>query len=123
MKEYEEHLKKYQYNKDVVRLGENIHQIDCAHWEVVAEYYACIHLIEAVLHKEFSEEIVHHEERAEKMLKHKAVFLRCIPCYRSLSILAHTARYKDCDLIDGGDVIKAREYLKKIERELKRYIA
>lgn len=122
MKEYEEHLKKYQYNKDALRSGQNTHRIDCAHWEVVAEYYACVHLIEAVLHREFDEEIVRHEERAEKMLTYKAVFRRCIPCYRSLSTLAHTARYKDCDLIDDGDVKKAREYLKKIERELKRYI-
>ncbi|SDO07424.1 hypothetical protein [Acetanaerobacterium elongatum] len=122
MTEYEEHLQKYRRNKEFLRLGLNQNRIGCPHWEIVAQYYACIHLIEAVLHRQFNEEILRYAERTERMYEHPKVFGGCIPYYKSLAVLAHTARYKSMGLTDEADKKQARLYLKRIEQALKAYI-
>lgn len=124
MKDYEQHLEKYKHNRDFVRYGLNPSKVNCDDWEIVADFYACIHLIEAILHKECGEEVINHSDRTRFMEANPIIFRKSIRIwYKDLSSLAHTARYKYLCLLEPNDALRAQELLEKIEFELKDYIA
>lgn len=124
MQDFEQHLEKYRHNKDFVRYGLNPSKVNCDDWEIVADYYACIHLIEAVLHKECGQDVINHDKRIQVMYDYPHIFKGCIMSwYKDLSSLALTARYKYLSFLEPTDAKHAQELLERIEFELKDYIA
>lgn len=124
MPDFNTHICKYQHNKNFVSFGINNKKETFDDWEIVADFYACIHLIEAILYKEFSEDADSHKDRWEKMTSHPIIFnSKLIKFYGSLKLLAWTARYKGMIETESEDALKAQEYLESIESELSQYIS
>lgn len=123
MPDFETHLSKYKHNKNFVRYGLNQTKEKFDDWEIIGDFYACIHLLEAILYKKFQEDPGNHDQRLSQMHDHPNVFSRDLKNkYTSLKNLAWTARYKGMLETQDCDAHKAQEYLEDIELELRSYI-
>lgn len=124
MPDFETHVEKYKHNKRFVHFGINNSKEKFDDWEIVGNFYASVHLIEAILYKEYKEEPHNHETRISMMLGHPDLFdyKRVLTPYTSLSGLAWTARYRGMIEIDPNDALKAQQCLEDMESELQEYI-
>jgi hypothetical protein len=121
MPDYQTHYEKYNHNKDFVSFGISNSKNLFSDWKVTATFYACIHLIEAILYKQYQEDSNNHDDRFTKMSGRKE-FLNCLKNYGCLKTLAWTSRYSGIIAIDEQDAKKAWEYLEDIELCLRPYI-
>lgn len=74
MPDYDAHIKKYKHNRNFVRFGINQSREKFDDWEIVGDFYACIHLIEAILYKEYLLNPINHDDRLSKMTDHPDTF-------------------------------------------------
>lgn len=126
MPDYKTHMDKYNHNK--VFLSHCIHAYKSEtfeDWEIVAYFYACIHLIEAILWKKYQEDPNDHADRDTMMTAHQETFdyNNIIKKYNTLKGLATTARYRGLFEVDGTDALKAQTYFEDIEAELNEFLA
>lgn len=119
---FDTHKAQYEHNKRFVKFGITNSNGSFYDWEVTAFFYAAVHLIEAVLFKEYSViNIRTHEERRD-YIETKPAFNSIKKDYFKLISLSHTARYSGYIEINEDDSYKAQSYLENIESGLSKYI-
>ena len=112
-----DHVAKYQHNMNFLRFGISNVKFQFYDWEVVAHFYAALHIIETVLAERWDEHSDDHNSRRELMLDHPEVFTReCFRMYSSLKAAANRARYDTVETTseDVRDAQKDMEYIAEI---------
>lgn len=124
MPDCETHIGKYRHNKNFVKFGINSSKDEkFDDWEITGLFYASVHLVEAVLYKQYSKDSKTHEDRMKNIIDHPAVFNKsCVKNYIALKSLAWTARYDGIIKPDPHDTLAAQTCLENIEGELLSYI-
>lgn len=120
---YTRHINQFQHNKDFLNYGISNERKKFSDWEITVNFYAAVHLIEAVMSSECGiNEIRTHDERQDKMEENREVFSPVLTLYFKLKTLARTARY--CGIVDVNekDSRQAQTYLEDIEFGLRKYI-
>ena len=121
-KKFHGHIAKYEHNKDFIAHG-IVDRSKFVDWELIASFYAVIHLIEAVLVKEFGETPANHNDRKIAMLNHPNIFQDdVIFKYSKLSNYAHTARYHPWVGFPSNVALDTQNCLEDIDFCLKSYI-
>ena len=123
MDAYTSHYNQYQHNKRFISFGISNTKEKFYDWEITANFYAAIHLIEAILYSEYGiNEIKTHDERKEMMDDHPETFSGISSKYFSLKTLARTARYNGIVEVSEKDSAQAQTCLEDIELEMNKYI-
>jgi len=129
MPSFDEHIEKYKHNKSFRDKGLLNRDSEFDDWEIVVIFYTCVHLIEAIMDKEFEyhpgdDRYVDsaHAARRDFMREHPEVFPRSIQSsMRSLFSLSHKARYSEISALNKNDIIFAQNYIDDIESWFKDY--
>lgn len=125
MPTYEQHIKKYNHNRVFCRFGitsSKAHD-DFSDWEVTVQFYAAVHLIEAIMEKHLNEHSLNHSMRDKIMGAHPDIFsMNCARDYASLKALARKARY-EAGPTTPKEALKAQECLEDMELECQAYLS
>lgn len=116
------HLDQFNHNKNFIKFGISHSHERFDDWEVTVCFYACIHLIEAVLEKQYKLHSENHHNRDEHMSDCFETFKNCRHKYTSLKNLAWTARYVGIINISKDAAFNAQTYLEDVESDLRSYI-
>lgn len=121
---YNIHYNQYLHNKNFISKGINNQCENFYDWEITVDFYAAIHLIEAVLSLQCGiHEVCTHQDRSRYLNNNNTVFSRrLITKYNSLQSISRTARYRGATMVDEDGSLQAQNLLEDIEFELKSYI-
>lgn len=112
----DEHLKKYQINKDVLNTALDTSNSRHYDWIATICFYASLHIIEA----QFAKESIHnrtHTDREDKILENDHFSRKLADRYKQLSTYSRVARYGPAT-ITLTQASNSLSLLKKIEDEL-----
>ena len=124
----DEHKLKMEHNKEFLSIcrannpkdHKGVYYYD---WEIVVEFYACVHLVEAVLKKKFDIDSVDHNKRREFMEKNKDIFTDDVmESYTALLEYSHQARYKPLTYSTKKKAYDAQLCMDALEANLCKYL-
>lgn len=124
-----QHLKKCEHNKAFISYGISSNKEDFSDWEVIARFYAALHIVEAVSYKiygaptsTYGESPSDHTNRYDFMLCHTDTFNRdALKQYSKLQSLANKARYYTT-LITSAEAKESQENLEDFEYIMRDYL-
>ncbi len=116
--DFSAHIRKYEHNKMFVSRG-IADRNTFTDWEVTAQFYAAVHLIEAVIHNALNCECIDHDARGEILRNNPEIFSPKVrTCYKNLKTAANTARYSPEIKVSANAALKAQADIEDIEHEL-----
>lgn len=124
MDKYDSHISQYNHNKNFLSFGISNTRGPFYDWEITVNFYAVIHLIEAILYKECQiTDISTHEERQSYINENPDVFTNSVrKAYFKLKSLARTARYSGYLQVTEKQSEIAQTQRENIESEMKKYM-
>lgn len=116
--DFSAHIGKYKHNKQFVSRGITDRSV-FTDWEVVAQFYTAVHLIEAVIHSALKRECIDHDARWKIIGDNPEIFNEKVRmCYKNLKTAANTARYSPEIRVSPNAALKAQTDIENIELEL-----
>ncbi len=121
---YDNHINQFKHNKKFLSFGISNAKESFHDWEITVNFYAVIHLIEAILYKECQiEDIRTHEERQNYIYDNPNVFNNNVrKDYFALQTLARTARYSGYLQVTEEQSENAQTRRENIESEMSKYM-
>lgn len=124
MDSYDAHINQFNHNKNFLKFGISNNKESFHDWEITVNFYAAIHLIEAILLKQCSvKNINNHDERKYYIETNPNIFKQNVKRdYFALCSLARTARYSGVLQVTERDSEEAQTRLENIESEMSKYM-
>lgn len=121
---YDNHINQFNHNKRFLSFGISNTKESFHDWEITVNFYAVIHLIEAILYKECkATSICTHEDRNNYISANPNVFNNNVrKDYFALQTLARTARYSGYLDVTEKDSLEAQTRRESIEGEMAKYL-
>lgn len=121
---FDNHINQFNHNKRFLSFGISNTKESFHDWEITVNFYAVIHLIEAILYKECKvTSVCTHEERKNYISANPSVFNSNVrKDYFALQTLARTARYSGYLDVTEKDSLEAQTRRESIEGEMAKYL-